>query len=179
MLELTLGPFDFYDEIREEFVSIEKKTYVFSFNLLALDRWESKYRKRFLDNNDLTVDDYLNFFEEMCLSDGFDKRMIDNRSFKIIKDYMEDIPTATIIPERKRRAGERKTIFTSEIIYGYMALSSIPFEWEKKNLNKLILLINTISSLQTPPEKMSKRESMEEHRRIIMERRRMSNKVKT
>lgn len=60
-----------------------------------------------------------------------------------------------------------------------MALSGIPFEWEEKNLNKLITLINTISSLQTPPEKMSRQESLEEQRRIIMERRKQSEKGKS
>ena len=52
-----------------------------------------------------------------------------------------------------------------------MALNHIPFDWENRNLNKLIMLLNCVGSLQEPPKKMTKAEAMEEQRAIIMKRR--------
>jgi hypothetical protein len=52
-----------------------------------------------------------------------------------------------------------------------MALNHIPFDWENRNLNKLIMLLNCVGSLQEPPKKMTKAEIMEEQRATILRRR--------
>lgn len=171
MLKITLGPYEAYDNVNNEFVTYPEKEYVFNFNLVALDKWESKHRKRLLDNKDITQKEYLDFFSCMCESEDLNVNLLTSSEYDAIRRYMDDVPTATVIPNKKKKAGDRKTIFTSEIIYGYMSILNIPYEWEIKNLNKLIVLINTISSLQSPPEKMTREESMEEHRRLILERR--------
>lgn len=171
MLKITLGPYEAYDNVNNEFVTYPEKEYVFNFNLVALDKWESKHRKRLLDNEDITQKEYLDFFACMCESEDLNVNLLTSSEYDAIRRYMDDAPTATVIPNKKKKAGDRKTIFTSEIIYGYMSILNIPYEWETKNLNKLIVLINTISSLQSPPEKMTREESMEEHRRLILERR--------
>lgn len=171
MLKITLGPYEAYDNVNNEFVTYPEKEYVFNFNLVVLDKWESKHRKRLLDNEDITQKEYLDFFACMCDSDDLNVNLLTSSEYDTIRRYMDDAPTATVIPNKKKKAGGRKTIFTSEIIYGYMSILNIPYEWETKNLNKLIVLINTISSLQSPPEKMTREESMEEHRRLILERR--------
>ena len=179
MFELIFKEYEMYDRVKEEFINKPRRVHHFMFNLIALDKWESKHRKRFLDNDQITHEEYLDFFNCMCQEEDFDISLVGENEFRAIMDYIYDVPTATVIPEQKKKTGHRKTIFTSEIIYGYMALSGIPFEWEEKNLNKLITLINTISSLQTPPEKMSRQESLEEHRRIIMERRKQQEKQRS
>lgn len=179
MFELIFKEYEMYDRVKEEFINKPGRIHHFMFNLIALDKWESKHRKRFLDNDQITYEEYLDFFNCMCQEEDFDISLVGEDEFRAIMGYINDVPTATVIPEQKKKTGNRKTIFTSEIIYGYMALSGIPFEWEEKNLNKLITLINTISSLQTPPEKMSRQESLEEQRRIIMERRKQAEKGKS
>ena len=179
MFELIFKEYEMYDRVKEEFINKPRRVHHFMFNLIALDKWESKHRKRFLDNDQITYDEYLDFFNCMFQEEDFDISLVGENEFRAIMGYIDDVPTATVIPEQKKKTGHRKTIFTSEIIYGYMALSGIPFEWEEKNLNKLITLINTISSLQTPPEKMSRQESLEEQRRIIIERRKQAEKRKS
>ena len=72
MLKITLGPYEAYDNVNNEFVSYPEKEYVFNFNLVALDKWESKHRKRLLDNEDITQKEYLDFFLCMCDSDDLD-----------------------------------------------------------------------------------------------------------
>ena len=179
MFELIFKEHEMYDRVKEEFINKPRRVHHFMFNLIALDKWESKHRKRFLDNDQITYDEYLDFFNCMCQEEDFDISLVGEDECRAMRGYINDVPTATVIPEQKKKTGNRKTIFTSEIIYGYMALSGIPFEWEEKNLNKLITLINTISSLQTPPEKMSRQESLEEQRRIIIERRKQAEKGKS
>ena len=179
MLKITLGPYEAYDNVNNEFVTYPEKEYVFNFNLVALDKWESKHRKRLLDNEDITQKEYLDFFACMCDSDDLNVNLLTSSEYDTIRRYMDDAPTATVIPNKKKKAGVRKTIFTSEIIYGYMSILNIPYEWETKNLNKLIVLINTISSLQSPPEKMTREESMEEHRKVILERRKQQEKQRS
>ena len=115
----------------------------------------------------------------MCESEDLKPNLLTSLEYDAIRQYMNDVPTATVIPNKKKKAGDRKTIFTSEIIYGYMSILNIPYEWETKNINKLITLINTISSLQSPPEKMTREESMEEHRKLILERRKQQEKQRS
>ena len=64
MLKITLGPYEAYDNVNNEFVTYPEKEYVFNFNLVALDKWESKHRKRLLDNEDITQKEYLDFLEK-------------------------------------------------------------------------------------------------------------------
>ena len=139
---------------------------------------QDKEIKRLLDNEDITQKEYLDFFACMCESEDLNVNLLTSSEYDAIRRYMDDAPTATVIPNKKKKAGDRKTIFTSEIIYGYMSILNIPYEWETKNLNKLIVLINTISSLQSPPKKMTREESMEEHRKLIMERRKQQRSTK-
>ena len=179
MFKITLGPYEAYDNFKNKFITYPEKEYVFNFNLVSLDKWESKYRKRLLDNDDITHKEYLDFFLCMCESEDLKINLLTSLEYDAIRQYMNDIPTATVLPNKKKKAGDRKTIFTSEIIYGYMSILNIPYEWETKNINKLITLINTISSLQSPPEKMTREESMEEHRKLIMERRNQQNKQRS
>jgi len=176
MFELEFDEIEYYDNVKEEFITIPKRIFKFNFTLLALDKWESKHRKRLLDNPDITTSEMLDFFNIMC-EEELPLERVSVKEFEALSAYMNDTPSATKIPPSRKKTGQRKTIFTSEIIYAYMALSGIPFDWESKNLNKLLQLVNTISSLQSPPEKMSKEESMAEHERLIMERRAQLNKM--
>lgn len=176
MITITIPETELYDHEKNEFIIRESIDLRFIFNLVTLDKWEAKYRKRLLDNEDITVEEYCDLFKMMCLDD-FDISLIDNDIFGQLMKYIKDIPTATIFPKRNSNKGStRKPIYTSEIIYAYMAIVGIDLEWENRNLNKLITLINVVNDLQSPPEKMSRQEALEEHRNLILERRRMMEK---
>lgn len=172
MLILTFPEMETYDPDKNEFVIIPEETCKFMFNLIAVDKWESKNQKRFLENPDLTLDEYLDFFSVMCIEGNFDKNRVGKLEYEKLIEYLKLTPSATTLPKTSNKPGERRKELTSEIIYAYMCLSGIPIEWENRNLNKLIVLIGTISALQEPPKKMSKREAMEEQAKLIRERRR-------
>lgn len=176
MIIITIPETELYDNEKNEFIIRESIDLRFMFSLVALDKWEAKYRKRLLDNEDITVEEYCDLFKMMCLDD-FDISLIDNDIFGQLMKYINDTPTATVLPKRKSNKGSvRKQIYTSEIIYAYMTILGIDIEWENRNIKKLLMLINVTNDLQSPPEKMSRQEALEEHRNLILERRKLMEK---
>lgn len=165
---------EYWDEDNNEFITEDGSEYTFRYTLKNLDRWETKHEKRFIDNKDeVTDEEVLDFIVTMCDQD-LDTSKLSPNDFKKILEYMRHTPSATTVPKQTgsaRPVAQRKKIFTSEIIYAHMALNHIPFEWENRNLNKLIMLLNSVAALQEPPKKMTKEEAMAEQRAIIMKRR--------
>lgn len=173
-LYIEVDSLSLFDEENQRFIDRPKQKVEFRYTLKNLDEWESKHKKRFLDNKDLTDDELLDFIKIMCTDKSFDFNRLDVDQYNRIIQYVyKDVPSATVLPKSKKKskAGQRQSVFTSEILYAHMAINGIPFEWENRNLNKLMLLINTVNSLQAPPEKMSNTEAMDEQRSIIEQRR--------
>lgn len=173
-LYIEVDALSLFDDENQRFIDRPKQKVEFRYTLKNLDEWESKHKKRFLDNKDLTDDELLDFIKIMCTDKNFDFNRLDVDQYNRIIEYVyKDVPSATVLPKSKKKskAGQRQSVFTSEILYAHMAINGIPFEWENRNLNKLMLLINTVNSLQSPPEKMSKTEAMDEQRSIIEQRR--------
>lgn len=173
-LTLRLDDTEYWNDEKEEFISSPGKELTFRYTLKNLDKWESKHEKRFIDNDkDISPEEMLDFIKIIC-DEEFDVDSLSQENMEEIIKYLKHTPSATVLPESKNSGGgyQRKKIYTSEIIYGYMALNHIPFEWEDRNLNKLIMLLNCVGSLQEPPKKMSQAEVMEEHRKTVLANRR-------
>lgn len=178
-LTIKLDDIEYWNEESEEFVINEGKTYTFRYTLKNLDAWETKYKKRFIDNSDnISPDEMLDFIVMMC-DDNINPGELSQDNFNEIIEYIKETPSATVLPKSTNTSSSsgytRKKVFTSEIIYAHMALNHIPFDWENRNLNKLMMLLNCVGSLQEPPKKMSKSEAMEEQRRVILERRKQED----
>lgn len=174
-LTIKLDDIEYWNDETEEFVINKGKTYTFRYTLKNLDVWETKYKKRFIDNSDnISPEEMLDFIVIMC-DDTINPGELSQDNFNDIIEYIKETPSATVLPTSKNTGNSsgysRKKVFTSEIIYAHMALNHIPFEWENRNLNKLMMLLNCVGSLQEPPKKMSKAEAMEEQRKVILERR--------
>lgn len=173
-LTLRIDDVELWDDENQEFIITPGREVTFRYTLRILDKWETKYEKRFIDNtNEISSEEMLDFIRMMCDED-VDLNSLSQENYDDIVAYLQRTPSATKMPKATGSAPSgftRKKIFTSEIIYAHMALNHIPFSWEDRNLNKLIMLLNCIGSLQEPPKKMTKAEAMEEHRRVIMERR--------
>lgn len=185
-LTITLDELEMWDDSISQFIITEPKQDVtFKYTLTVLDKWETKYKKRFIDNSKNIEQDEILDFIVMMADKEFNISRLTESNFKEIIKYMETIPSATELPKNNSSHGtgyHRKKIFTSEIIYAMMALNHIPFNWEDRNLNKLIMLLNCVGSLQEPPKKMTRAEAMEEHqaqvlrnRKILEERRKKMN----
>ena len=186
-LTITLDELELWDDSISQFIINEpKEDITFKYTLTVLDKWETKYKKRFIDNSANLEQHELLDFIVMMADKPFDISRLSEANFREILKYMEDTPSATELPKTNNSSRgkeyHRKKIFTSEIIYAMMALNHIPFDWENRNLNKLIMLLNCVGALQEPPKKMTKAEAMSEHqqqvlrnRKIMEERRKKMN----
>lgn len=177
-LTITLDELEMWDDSISQFIITEPKQDVtFRYTLTVLDKWETKYRKRFIDNSKNIEQEEILDFIVMMADKEFDISRLTESNFKEIIKYMETTPSATELPKKNNSSHgtgyHRKKIFTSEIIYSMMALNHIPFNWEERNLNKLIMLLNCVGSLQEPPKKMTRAEAMEEHQAQVLRNRKI------
>ena len=78
-------------------------------------------------------------------------------NYAAINAYIEAPMTATCLIEEKQTRGNKETV-TSELIYYWMISYSIPVEFQKWHLNRLLTLIRVCNVKNSPPKRRSKRE---------------------
>lgn len=157
MLEITVKALDGWDERRNCFVSIGKDTTIrLEHSLISISKWESKYKKSFLSNEDkLSNEEFLDYIKCMTIGTVPDEvyDAMRESDFKVIASYMNDPMTATTVRTDPKRPGGRKQIITSELIYYWMTACNIPFECEKWHINRLMMLITVCSEKNKPAKK--------------------------
>ena len=165
MLQIHIPGGEMFDESTQSFVSVGKpKTITLEHSLLSVSRWESKWHKSYMNADDLTEEENLDYIRCMCIDQNIDpeilKRIPITEQIRI-KAYVSDSMTATTITNRKKDVGPRKKeIVTSELIYYWMIFYNIPFECEKWHLNRLLTLIQVCSIKEGSHEKMSRKDNL-------------------
>lgn len=149
---------DYFDEKTGEFVTINEKSYNLKLehSLLSLDRWESKWKKPFLTEDPKTVEEALDYIKCMTINKDIPDEAynrLTEEQMNEINEYIHDPMTATTIRKDNKPGGRR--IITSELLYHWMIALNIPMEFEKRHLNKLIMLIQVIEA-ENNPKKMSR-----------------------
>lgn len=173
MLKITIPESEDYDPIKEEFIYHSAQTITLEHSLISLSKWESKWKKPFLDAADLTREETVDYVRCMCItpkvdSEAFDRLTVGN--VNEIERYINDPMTATTFSDTSEKS-RKKEIVTSEIIYYWMVTLNIPFECQKWHLNRLITLIRVTSIRQSPSKKMSKRDIRAQNRSLNAARR--------
>lgn len=172
MLELTIPRRTFFKESTNEFVEFNEIKLKLEHSLISLSKWESKKKKPFLSDKKHSKSDMIYYIECMSLDSSIDPRVyhtIPDDFYQIICDYIEDSMTATTISDNSTNSN--RDIVTSEIIYYWMIELGIPFECQKWHLSRLMMLIRVCSIKKGPQKKMSKREILEQNRKLNEERR--------
>jgi hypothetical protein len=166
MLPITIPEQRLWDESTEEFVNVKETHLQMEHSLISLAKWESKWHKPFLDKKTKKTDEeYRDYFRCMTLTQNVDPavyRYMSKDTVKKILDYIDDPMTATWFSENKNAqngAAKKQEVITAEIIYYWMVTLNIPVQFEKWHLNRLITLIRVINAKNTPPKKMSKRDT--------------------
>lgn len=185
MLEITIPAIEYYDSEKDEFVSPVKKpvTLRLEHSLVSLQKWESKWHKPFLGDEEKTKEETLDYVRFMCTTPNIDPDIyeyIPMSEMKRISDYISDPMTATWFNESKSqgiRPG-KKEVITAEIVYYWMVALGIPSEYRKWHLNQLLTLIRVINIKNTPPKKRSKKDTLAEYSRINAARRAKYGKPK-
>lgn len=172
MLKITIPPVntELWDEKHQEFITLRFKgqTLQLEHSLVSLSKWEAKHHKLFLDKNDKTTEEIIDYIRCMTLTQNVDPeayKYLTQKNIDDIQEYIDDPMTATTIPEspNKPHTGER---VSSELIYYWMIALNIPPEYQKWHLNRLLTLIKVCNVKNSPPKKMSQRELLRQRRAI-------------
>lgn len=167
MLELTIPRRTFFKESTSEFIEFNEVKLKLEHSLISLSKWESKFKKPFLSDKKHSKEEMVCYIECMSLIPNIDSmiyKTIPDDLYVTICDYIEDSMTATTISDKDPTTN--RDVITSEIIYFWMIELGIPFECEKWHLNRLMMLIRVCSIKKGPQKKMSKREILEQNRRL-------------
>lgn len=180
MLQITIPPRTDWDEQKEEFVEITKGgTLQLEHSLVSLSKWESKWKKPFLDNSERTNEESIDYIRCMTVTRGVDQSIYLGLTEPIIRqvvDYINDPMTATwFSKEEEKKAGINREKITAEIIYYWMIAMQIPFECQKWHLNRLLTLIRVCNIKNSKPKPMSKKELRARNKALNAARRKRLN----
>lgn len=161
MLLLTLPAIEGWDEKKEEFVDLVKETTLqLEHSLVSISKWESKWHKPFLLDNNKTDVELMDYIKCMTVTQNVKPETYERITadqMDQIRKYINDPMTATTFSDEKENKRSRE-IVTAEIIYQWMIALQIPPQYEKWHLNKLLTLIKVCNIKSQPPKKQNKRD---------------------
>lgn len=177
MFEVLIPDTEIFIEEANEFIKITGCKLKLEHSLVSIQKWESKWHKPFLNKKeDKTFEQIIDYIRCMTtnpedITDPAVYKIIPKAKVAEILEYLKDPMTATVIykGKKKGRSVQQKTV-TAELIYYWMISLNIPIEFQYWHINRLMTLIELINEEAGPKEKMSKREILEENRRLNEER---------
>ena len=155
-MDVVIPRSEYWDAEREEFIYTKGQVIKIEHSLLSISKWESKWKKPFLDpNHTLTEEEMLSYIQCMTITQNVDKiayRFIPNSEMRKIVDYIQDNLTAHKLIEKK---GGAKKAIESERIYFWMSAYGIPFSCEKWHLSRLFALLDIAAEENKPKKNMT------------------------
>ena len=151
---------DLWDESTGRFVTVKEQILVIEHSLISLSKWEQKWKKPFLSDEEKTPEQWIDYVRCMTINQVDDSvySRITTTVMQEILDYIGDPMTATTFTDLNPGSGKREVV-TSEIIYYNMFSFGIPKELDKWHLNRLIALIRVFSIKSGGSKKMSRAEA--------------------
>lgn len=177
MLTIHVLGDELFNERTNEFVYGVDKELKLEHSLVAISKWEMKYKKPFLHQKDPTEEELLYYFKCMTITQNVEDRVYNALSQQNVMDilnYMKDPATATTVRDDGSRSSGQ--ILTSEYIYFLMFANHIPKECEKWNFNRLFMLLKVFGAENAPKKDIPMHEMIEERNRLNEERRRALKK---
>lgn len=177
MLHIVVPARELWDENKQEFVYTKEQPLQLEHSLVSLSKWESKWCKPYLSNNEKTDEELLDYIKCMTITQNVKPEVYENLSAQNIRDIVDYINapmTATTFSDDKKSKGSRE-IVTAEIIYHWMINLQIPPEYRKWHLNTLLALIKVCNIKNSPQKKRSKREIMSRNTALNAARRQKLN----
>ena len=164
MLKLVIPPQELYDEKNEEFITIREQTIQLEHSLVSVSKWESKWKKSYLANNNLSGEELVDYIRCMTITQNVKPEVFDyiassKRLIQQVTDYINDPMTATTFSKQEGGGPKSRKIITSEELYQAMIANNIPVEFQKWHLNRLMTLIRVCGIKSKPPKKMSRKET--------------------
>lgn len=172
---------DIDEETGEIKVTFSGPEFQLEHSLLSVSEWETKYQKPFLSDKEKNVTELIDYIEMMVVSRESDAALQDwmtQHHMNQIQEYIASSPTATWFNDRNqqnKRPPQSSEVVTSELIYYWMFSLRISKECESWNLNRLLTLIKVFDAKEKKPEKMSKRDIMNQNKALNAQRRAKMN----
>lgn len=172
MLDIVIPKqhYEFYDEENEVFlppVDIKETRIQIEHSLISVKKWEQKWHKPFLKDENKTYEELTDYVRCMTLTHGVDPEVYhwipEEVLDKIIK-YIGDPMTATWFKKNTLIGAQKNSreVITAEIIYYWMIALSIPVEFQKWHLNQLLTLIKVVNIKSGKPEKQDPKDAARE-----------------
>lgn len=146
-----------FDRETEEFSTLPPTRLTLMHNLQSVVRWESKWKRSFVDRPPSSVEEVLDYVECMAEDQGPVPALMERLTrdhAEAIKTYIADPMSASVMLSRpgQQKSSEK---MTSDLIYYYMVTFQIPFEAEEWHLNRLLMLIRICNAKQSTGQKMN------------------------
>lgn len=177
MLHITIPQTEFWDEQKQEFILLKEQTLQLEHSLVSLRKWESKWNKAFLSNEQKTYEETIDYVKCMTLTQNVDPQIyrgLTDANLARINEYITAPMTATTFSDKDQKKG-RQEIVTAEIIYWWMIALQIPLECQKWHLNSLLTLIRVCNIKNQPSKKRSKQDTMSRYAQLNAARRQKLN----
>lgn len=175
-LQITIPPTEIgYDPKTKQFLYSHSKdvTLTLEHSLVSLSKWESKYKKPFLSQSELTKEETIDYIRCMTITKNVDPNVykaINNSIIEQITEYIKDPMTATWFSKDENKRSQ-SAIITSERIYYWMIALQIPPEYQKWHLNRLITLIRICDIENRPKKKIPTTATLAQYRALNAKRR--------
>ena len=177
MLTITIPSQELFDEKTNTFSETKERTLQLEHSLVSLSKWESKWCKPFLNKEEKTLDETIDYIKCMTITQNIDPityNFLSKDNIKEINEYISAPMTATTFYEDPQGTGKKETV-TSELIYYWMIALNIPMECQKWHLNRLLTLIRVCNVKNAPAKKMSKGDIMRRNAALNAARRKQFN----
>lgn len=177
MLKIIIPEKEWFDDTTQNFIKTKRQVLQLEHSLVSLSKWESKWHKPFLNKEEKTLEETIDYVRCMTITQNVDPNIyyaLDANNINAINAYIDDPMTATKFtnedPSKAVKGGRGEQI-TSEIIYYWMIALNIPPKFETWHINRLLTLIKVCNIKNSPPKKMSKGEIMKRNAAINAARR--------
>lgn len=173
MLELTIPEHELFNEATNEFIPIPAQTIKLEHSLVSISKWESKWKKPFLDQKKKTREETIDYIRCMTITQNVSPLVYAGLSSKNIEEvakYIEEPQTATWFNDANHVKGQ-KEVTTSELIYYWMVAFNIPMECQKWHLSRLLTLVKICNIKNQKPKKMGHKAIMSDNRALNAARR--------
>lgn len=173
MLTITVLGAELFDESTKTFSNEIVAVLKLEHSLVSLSKWESKFEVPFLGKNEKTAEQLLTYVRLMILTPDVSDEVLaqlSDKNYEEINDYINAKKTATWFNEDASKP-KAEEVITSELIYYWMTVFSIPFTCENWHLNRLFTLIQICNMKQSKPKKMTRAQIAARNRELNEKRR--------
>lgn len=175
MLQLQIPDKELFDEQQQKFITIKGQTLQLEHSLVSISKWESKWKKPFVDRKDMTVEETVDYVRCMTITQNVNPRVYDlltPEHITKVMAYINDPMTATTIKKLEGKGKGNSAVITSEVVYYYMTAYNIPFDpCQKWHFNRLMMLIKVCDEKNAPQKKMSRRQAAGQYKNLNAMRR--------